>query len=158
MPIFGLTQGLPQCAHASFRQDGFQHDGFWKVGSTYYGLAHPLPPLTLEDLLCTCVGWKVPLTTRLRKMWLPYFFTQTGLWSCRYLYLEVSTGDCSRSAWGPSVSFLMGTNSSYTNDSTWVAHDAVRHDLRKEFLYKGKCLSKKHKPYLLAYRENVFVF
>lgn len=28
-------------ALASFIQDGFQHEGFWAIGNTYYGLASP---------------------------------------------------------------------------------------------------------------------
>lgn len=31
--LFVLTQGPPQCLCASFHQNGFQHEGFWEVGT-----------------------------------------------------------------------------------------------------------------------------
>ena len=37
----GSDSGPCQCACTSFSQDGFQHEGLWEVGRTYYGLAPP---------------------------------------------------------------------------------------------------------------------
>ena len=48
LPLCGLTQGPPWLVHVSFSQDEFQHNGFWEVGRTYYGLA-PAPHLPFFD-------------------------------------------------------------------------------------------------------------
>lgn len=39
--IPGWTQGPAGCAHASFSQGGFQHEGVGEVSRPYYGLAPP---------------------------------------------------------------------------------------------------------------------
>ena len=71
--IFGLTRGPPQCVCASLSQDQFQHEGFWEVGRTNYGLMSP-PSLFLSPRLRTfsasVSGREIPLTTRIRRMWL----------------------------------------------------------------------------------------
>ena len=46
-PIFG-DSGSFLVARASLSQDGFQHEGFWEVGRTYYGLASP--PFSFQPL------------------------------------------------------------------------------------------------------------
>lgn len=54
---------------SSLSQDRFQCQSFWEVGGTYYGLA-PSPSLEPQgSTLCLC-GREIPLTTRMRKMWL----------------------------------------------------------------------------------------
>ena len=71
----GLTQGPPLCACASFSQDGFQHRGFWDV-TKHVIIWCPLPSLTPEEPFCTCVIWKVSLTSRMRNVWSLYLLSK----------------------------------------------------------------------------------
>ena len=73
-PIFSQTQGPSWWMSAFLSQHGFQHEGFWEVGRTHYGLVSPpsfgssprvmssrIPWKSTEDLLCACVGLRNPL-------------------------------------------------------------------------------------------------
>ena len=102
LPMFDLTQGPLLCPCASFSQDGFQCKGFWKLGRTHYGLSPPSLLWPVRICSVGCVVWAVSLTTRVRKMWLPYLFTQAGLCSyCIFIKKCQPTG-----AWDPANSCL----------------------------------------------------
>ena len=50
--------------HASFSQDGFQHEGLWEIDSTYYGIVPP-PFLTPEEPFCAWAVGEVSWTSRM---------------------------------------------------------------------------------------------
>ena len=84
-----------QSVCASFRQDGFQHEGFWEVGRIYYRLVSPPFSDTWGSFLHTC-GVRELLDLKNEKYVASLSFTQEELSSSLllpYFYLEGSTGD-----------------------------------------------------------------
>ena len=84
-----------QSVCASFRQDGFQHEGFWEVGRIYYRLVSPPFSDTWGSFLYTC-GVRELLDLKNEKYVASLSFTQEELSSSLllpYFYLEVSTGE-----------------------------------------------------------------
>ena len=93
LPLCGLTQGPPWRVHVSFSQDEFQHNGFWEVGRTYYGLA-PAPHLPFFDSwrssLYIC-GLGAPLEHKNEKNVVTFSSSQSCLTLCNSM--DCSTPD-----------------------------------------------------------------
>ena len=75
--LSGLTQGPPLCAHALLAKMDSSAGVSGKLTGCTMGWCL-LPSLTPEDLFCTCVVWKVSLTSRMRNTWSLYLFLQAG--------------------------------------------------------------------------------